>query len=398
MNVNVLVQELQNIKSLLATRKALQNEAEAIESEKQKRKANAEAKANSAKEAFEKKNLPTLPKLKVEGGLDKDISSLGYDAEYMYSHDKETKKYFEIYKSYKMHLLGLLVSIGAFILQIINVFAGISIEWGFDLFFYIGIAGIISAIVFGFLILKNHDEVDSAKRWLGHFLEIFEKSVSLKKKIESQSEKEVDELDPGLYGSKIDDLIVEMKQFQENFAIVKKEWSVESKRIGDEYVEVVRESKLIAQREDEVLQSKIRMNDFEIESITLLHPTMFGRIDAICKVLTLGRADSLKEAINTVLNDERLKAEADRRAEQEERSRRQSEEEARRAADAAEKAAKEAKQKADDDLKARQDAAFKRCLNCAYSSITADQRCSNSVREGFRKSGDVCPSYRPKSR
>lgn len=123
----------------------------------------------------------------------------------------------------------------------------------------------------------------------------------------------------------------------------------------------------------------------------------------IALILERGRADSIKEAINIFEDDKRaeeLAAAERRRIEAEERRQERMEQEARRAAYAAEKAAKEsadaARKAAEQEkrnLMKRQAAASTRCAGCVHQRSCGYY----TVQQSFRESGDVCPSYRPKT-
>lgn len=123
----------------------------------------------------------------------------------------------------------------------------------------------------------------------------------------------------------------------------------------------------------------------------------------IAIILERGRADSIKEAINVFEDDKRaeeLAAAERRRIEAEERRQERMEREASRAAYAAKKAAEDAAREAAKkehqdklDLMKRQSAARTRCNLCAHQGTCGYY----TIQKQFRESGDVCPSYRPKS-
>lgn len=116
--------------------------------------------------------------------------------------------------------------------------------------------------------------------------------------------------------------------------------------------------------------------------------------EEIAKILENGRADDIKEAINIFEEDERERArreEERRRIEAEERYRRLMEQKAEEADMEAQAKERTAAENARKELHKRQMAAIDRCVHCIHYSS-----CGYNLRDSFSKSGDICPSYRPK--
>ncbi len=188
-------------------------------------------------------------------------------------------------------------------------------------------------------------------------------------------------------------------------------------RLLTEWKKKLLEVKQRYKEENDSIQEKIAIAQKNIEENAHLLPSSYhSDANCIADILAQGRAPTVEEAIRVYEEDlERFAEEERRRKEIEEQSNREwkaflrelrQEQDVRDAADAAEraaqKAAKEAQAKKDrDDRRAanaankerikRIGAAYARCENCANF-----RSCNIIVKNSFRDTGDVCPSYRPK--
>ena len=159
----------------------------------------------------------------------------------------------------------------------------------------------------------------------------------------------------------------------------------------------------------EKINQRIEANQAQLSAVTLLNPDMFDRARQIAEAIRLGRADTVKEAINIVLDDERrAEEEAQRRREaaarqatleQQAADNRRHNEEMERAAERQaaeaqrhnEEMERSANARAEADKQERIRMAQKRCRNCAHV-----MECSVSYRT--QSTGAVCPSFVPSKR
>lgn len=154
-------------------------------------------------------------------------------------------------------------------------------------------------------------------------------------------------------------------------------------------------------------QEKLNAKKTQLSAVTLLHPDMFSRASKFAEAIRMGRADTVKEAINIVLDDERRdEEEAQRRREAAERqavleeqaaamerAAEQQAAEARRHNEQMEKAAQKQAQQDLADLQRRRNQAARRCFECANGGS-----CSFRQKSSMGESGTICPSFRPKQR
>ena len=161
----------------------------------------------------------------------------------------------------------------------------------------------------------------------------------------------------------------------------------------------------------EKISQRLEANQAQLSAVTLLNPDMFDRARQIAEAIRRGRADTVKEAINIVLDDERrAEEEAQRRREAAARqailerqaadNRRHNEEMERTAARQAAEAKRHndemersANARAEADKQERIRMAQKRCRNCAHV-----MECPVSVSYRTQSTGAVCPSFVPSKR
>lgn len=198
----------------------------------------------------------------------------------------------------------------------------------------------------------------------------------------------------GVLAKKALDLHIELKPLIEKYERQKKE-AEENKKYNETVLPGLlaeREAKLPALREEyaewykKVLSALENIEKLYAEVAHFLPEYYHKNAGQIATILEHGRADSIKEAINIFEEDCR----AEMLAEENRRHQEKMEKEASATARAAEEARKEAQRKSDAELNARKDAASKRCRHCANAPS-----CAWNVKDGFMRSGDVCPSYRP---
>lgn len=221
---------------------------------------------------------------------------------------------------------------------------------------------------------------------------------------EEAAKRYVNSVDTDNYREDVRKICENAKRYNEEFLIFVSECEKAAEPIRQEYVAACKSIEEEYQRKHNEIMEKINECEAYLGSVTILHRDMFGKIGAISNALAYGRADSVKEAINIVLEDERReREEAQRRSEAMERQaalERQAEEarrhnaqmeyQARLAQEEEQRRYEDQERAAEKALQGRRDAAKVRCNHCANISS-----CSWSVRDDFYRTGDICSSYRP---
>lgn len=405
-NVNYLLQELKNIKTAENNVKILSNNLRVYEDEKQKKdhKISYEAlKAASAVYDEKKKKILKTPFPSI---------TVASTAEEPSSYPDDTKVFCcsrsvaslnsikSVVIMYSLNLLGRCGTIAALamlclgiILSVINGFLGY-------ITFIMNLSGAIlntsywCAVVFGALwFFSSRGGLES----VGEVKEFVEKYDEYeKKRIEwdEGTKKFVYGLDIDNCKAEVEKLFETSKQYHKEFLVLVDEYDRVSGSIINEYEQALQKNEEEFKIKQSETNAKLESCRNYLDSVTLIHPSMFCKIDKLYRALELGRADSIKDAINIVLDDERCAQEAEERRQEAERQQavleRQASE-ARAHQIAMEKQAEAEARKKESELKDRKAAAHKRCYYCANAGS-----CSTSVMNSFTSTGDVCPSYRPK--
>lgn len=232
--------------------------------------------------------------------------------------------------------------------------------------------------------------------------------------------------------SKIDRLSLETQwdRFDRAFLAFVHKCNNEYNREADAFDTKIKEFEEDALCRIKAINEEIRVIDEELEKVTLIHSSLFEYAGKIGEILSIGRADSLKEAINIALEDVRKDNEEKARKEEAERQEEILREQARaqelhnlemqRKYEEAERNARieaaenrrmfeafecraqrdaaemrrqqesyqrDMKRMAEKEAQSRKNALVGRCLSCANSG-----RCSSSIRGKLEN----CPSFVPR--
>ena len=410
MNVDYLLKELKNIKTVNENITILSNNLTTYKKMKEKKDIAAKNKAKAAEsdlyEKEAKKILKTpFPSIKIEA---KDDESISYPNVTNPSIEYKWLRNGDFEKSVKQNFLLYLISrIGVFIsISLIVLFAVLS---------WIGPASISNfitvccwlAIGFGVLwvitLTGSHDVVVKLKK----YVEQFEKNEQAYKDWDLMTQSYIDEMDTDNYKAKVENVFEISKEFHKEFLALVDVCDVAAEPIREEY------KRNLQDNENEFIniqnQIKAKIEDCEkyLSAVTIIHPSMFDKIDKISNVLELGRADSIKEAVNIVIDDERRESEEEER--RREAARRQAvleaqayeakrhneamENQAREAQEAANKKAEEDERLRKEELRKNRSAAINRCVYCIHSS-----KCHYDLKKRYQDSGQICPNYVPEKR
>lgn len=250
--------------------------------------------------------------------------------------------------------------------------------------------GIIGYIVFQLLMqkrIKNSADVYKNALKAIDYMESYKKYEKEKKNWYEHTEKHINDIVFANYSEGIDRLLEKNEVFKQDYKTFAARFKDENKPILDAYKANIRENEEEYQALCEEANKKIAVCREFLDSVTILHPKMFSKADKIYTVIESGRADSIKEAINIVLSDERLDREEEERRNEAMRQQRVLEQQA----EENRRHNNEMKLLAEKENNARKDAASKRCKHCARLNS-----CSYSVRNSFTSTGDVCSAYIPK--
>ena len=393
-NTNQLLKELKNIKTANENLTILNNNLLVIERQKEEKDSMAKKKArDAAKVVYNEKKREIVktpfPSIAITG---KDAPPAcmpeyvgKYSIECAMREQGESKTYPLKYLVSLIIRCGIIVSLP---LAVVGMVIG-SVSFSMIGYWALVIFGI--AWLFFFRKAKEVNEVlQKAKEHVDRHRE-YEES---KAKWEKATEEYVDGLDTEHYKEAVEKVFPQAKKFREEFLVFTSAYDLAVQPILAEYKNTLQENEKEYQRKRDKINQDLDFNTNYLNAVTLIHPSMFGRIDEIYAALELGRADSIKDAINIVLDDERRAREESQRqaeAQRQEALMKKQADEARRQREAEERRANEAQAQADAALKDRQNAARRRCRDCVHGGS-----CSMTVRLSFGETGDVCPSYKPR--
>ena len=412
-NVNALISELNSLQTLLENRKSLKTKLDQVEGHKKE-------KLQGIVDSTKKKQLgiytkkradakyKAVPSLKITGNekapyyIKTDIYQNGKRSLLEYANSKSPYTtspnlmpgIFELQGRLR---LGLAVSLLVFILisNIIMLILSFSV-FGIIFSGFLRIVSFLGLCACGVMMYLKRNEYKVA----AETFKKIEKNEHITKLVEWKNaessvqvelEKYVNELDTDNYAKVFEGFFEEFKEFDKEYVAIAEDYYKEIAPIADECEKNLKQTEADFDDYQNKLENALYEVGQAIDSVTIIHPDMFPKIGKITQILTMGRADSIKEAINVMIEDEhreemarRQEAEAARQREQMEIMERQ-----------ARADAKAAKEQANAELKARQEAARIRCSTCRNKPSTGSAQCPWRVRNNFHISGDVCPAYRP---
>lgn len=420
---NSIVQELDRISALCNKRDELQGELLAADLEKDSKNEEALQRKTEKAKAFEMQKRAELPQPGNGVNLEGENAPAAVEewVEFLVNIERSAGKSKWVPIDYRKHLASHTWSILASWMGIVSLIVCVIVANVSVLFLYLTLVLGVACLFAGCFL--NNAQLKLAKERLEQRNEEKAKHDEKTRKWEKASARYISDFYKTDRTNVIKELIDFAESYDKEFLRMVADCDTALEEINQGYNRKLQENQYMYEKDTAAINADIAKNNAEIEKVTLIHPELFDKAEKISTALKMGRTESLSEAINLVLEDERREAEeAARQAEAYRREQllqqqieenrlhnQQMEIEAREAArqarehnEAMERQARQAQQEADKQrerdreeadqlLKRRKKDAERRCWNCANSGS-----CSMMVKSGFFRTGDICPSYRPK--